>query len=84
MDEESGDLFHIGMGAYNGGEVFELVGTFLLGKISEIYNKINIELYRNDGLSSFRNKSGSQLEKIKNKLQRLFQEYDLEMTAESN
>ena len=31
-----------------------------------------------------RNKSGTQLEKIKKKLQRLFQEYDLVITAESN
>ena len=28
--------------------------------------------------------SGTQLEKIKKKLQRLFKEYDLEITAESN
>ena len=31
-----------------------------------------------------RNKSGTQLEKIKKKLQRLFKEYDLVITAESN
>ena len=30
------------------------------------------------------NKSGCQLEKIKKKLQRLFKEYDLEITAESD
>ena len=65
-------------------EVCELVGTFLLEKISEICNKSNRELYRDDGLSIFRNKSGPQLEKMKKKLQRLFKEYDLEVTAESN
>ena len=32
----------------------------------------------------FRNKSGTQFEKIKKELQRLFDEYDLEITAESN
>ena len=37
-----------------------------------------------DGLSIFRNKSGTQLEKMKKKLQRLFKEYDLEITGESN
>ena len=72
------------MGAYDGAEVCELVGTFLLEKISEICNKSNIGLYRDDGLSIFRNKSGTQLEKMKKKLQRLFKEYDLEITAESN
>ena len=72
------------MGAYDGAEVCELVGTFLLEKISEICNKSNIGLCRDDGLSIFRNKSGTQLEKMKKKLQRLFKEYDLEIAAESN
>ena len=72
------------MGAYDGDEVCKLVGTFLLEKISEICNKSSIGLYRDNGLSVFRSKSGTQLEKIKKKLQRLFKEYDLERTAESN
>ena len=50
------------MGAYDGAEVCENVGTFFLfEKISEICNKSNIGLYRDDGLSVFRNKSGTQL-----------------------
>ena len=72
------------MGGYDGAEVCELVGPFLLEKISEICNKSIIGLYRNDGLSIFRNRSVTQLEKMKKKLQRLFKEYDLEITAESN
>ena len=40
-------------------------------KISKIFNKGNIGLYRHDGLSMFRIKSGTQLEKIKKKLQTL-------------
>ena len=84
VDEKRGDLFDVAMGAYDGAEVCELVGTFLLEKISEICNEGDIGLYRDDGLAIFRNKSGTQLEKIKKKLQRLFKEYDLEITAESN
>ena len=41
-------------------------------------------LHRDDCLAVFRNKSGTQLEKIKQTLQRLFKEYDLEIIAESN
>ena len=58
----------------NDAEVCKLVGTFLLEKISEICNEGDIGLYRDDGLAVFRNKSGTQLEKIKKKLQRLFKE----------
>ena len=80
----TGGIFDVAMGAYDDAEVCELAGTFLLEKISEICNKNNIGLYRDDGLPSFRNKSGTQLEKMKKKLQRLFKAYDLEITAESN
>ena len=78
------DLFDVATGAYDGAEVCELVCTFLLEKISEICNESNIGLCRDDSLSLSRNKSGTQLEKIKKKLQRLFKEYDLEITAENN
>ena len=78
------DLFDVAMGIYDGAEVCELVGTFLLEKISEICNEGHIGLYRDDGLVIFRNKSGTQLEKIKTKLQRLFKVYNLEIAAESN
>ena len=82
--KKRGNIFDVAMGTYDCAEVCELVGSFLLEKISEICNKSNIGLYRDDGLSIFRNKSGTQLEKMKKKLQRLFKEYDLEITAESN
>ena len=72
------------MRVYDGAEVWEFVGTFLLEKLGEICNKSNIGLYRNECLSIFRNKSGTQLEKMKKKLQRLFKEEDLEITGESN
>ena len=51
-----GDLFDVGMRAYDGAEVCELVRTFLLEEISD---KSNVGLHRDDGLSIFRNKSGT-------------------------
>ena len=51
------------MGVYDGTEVCEVVGTFLLEKISEICNEGDIGLYKDDGLAIFRNTSGTQLEK---------------------
>ena len=65
MDEKRGDQFDVAMGTYDGAEVCELVGTFLLEKISKTCNKCDIGLYRDDGLAVFRNKSGTQLEKTK-------------------
>ena len=82
MKKES--LFDVTMGAYDGAEVCELVGTFLLDKISEIYEKNGIGLYRDYGLSVFKNKSGTQLERIKKNLQETFKDFGLELVAESN
>ena len=48
-------LFDVTMGAYDGVEVCELVGTFLLDKISVKYDKNSIGLYRNNVLSVFKN-----------------------------
>ena len=66
-------LFDVTMGAYDGAAVCELVGTFLLDKISEKYEKNRCRLYRDDGLSVFKNKSGTQLERIKKNLQKNIQ-----------
>ena len=61
-------LFDVKMGAYDDTEVCELVGKFLLDKICEKYEKNSIGLYHDDGLSVFKNKSGTQLERIKKNL----------------
>ena len=37
--KKSSNLFDVTMGAFDGAEVCELVGTFLLNKISQKYNK---------------------------------------------
>ena len=47
-------LFDVTIGAYDEAEVCELVG-FLLDKISVKYDKNNIGLYRDNGLSVFKN-----------------------------
>ena len=53
------------MGAYDGAEVCELVGIFILYQLSRECHKNNIGLYRDDGLAVFKNISGPQAEKIK-------------------
>ena len=63
--KREGNLFDVTMGAYDGAEVCELVGIFMLNKISEKYNKNDVGLYRDDGLAVFKNMSGSESERIK-------------------
>ena len=63
-------LFDVSMGAYVGAEVCELIGIFLLNLLGRQYDPKNIGLYRDDGLSIFKNCSGPQMEKIKKRLQK--------------
>ena len=51
------------MGSYDGAEVCELIGIFMLSLIGNIYNRNNMGLYRDDGLAVFKNISSPQSEK---------------------
>ena len=51
------------MGAYDGAEVCELLGIFLLNLLGRQYDTKNISLYRDNGLSIFKDCSGPQMEK---------------------
>ena len=53
------------MGAFDGAEVCEALGNFLLYQRLKNYNKKHIDLYRDDGLAIFKNDSGSKAEKLK-------------------
>ena len=82
--KREGNLFDVTMGAYDGAEVCELVGIFMLNKISEKYDKNDIGLYRDDGLAVFKNISGPESERIKKNFQSLFKKYGLEIKIECN
>ena len=72
------------MGSYDGAEVCELVGIYVLNIIANKYDKNNIGLYRDDGLAVFKNISGSKADKIKKDITKIFKEMDLRITIQTN
>ena len=72
--KKKGGLFDATMGAFDGAEVCEAVGKFLLYQFSKSYNKKDVGLYRDDGLAIFRNVSGR-------KNQKRYRKKDLKITA---
>ena len=82
--KKGSDLFHVSMGAYDGVDVWELTGIFLLNLLGQQYNAKNIGLYRVNGLSIFKNCSGLQMEKIKKRLQNVFKNNGLDVIIECN
>ena len=57
--------FDVTMGSYDGAEVWELSGIFMLSLIANKYNPNNIGLYRDDGLAIFQNTSSGNLNNLK-------------------
>ena len=74
------NTFDVTMGAYDGAEISELVGIFMLSLLSRMFSSNNIGLYRDDGLSVFRNISGRQAEKHKKTIQNIFKDKGLQKT----
>lgn len=82
--KKDGGLFDVTMGAYDGAEVCELVGTYMLHLIGERCNKSDIGLYRDDGLAIFKNCSGPQNERTKKFLQKVFKDRGLDIVIQCN
>ena len=66
-------LFDVTMGSYNGAEVCELVGLYILDRIRLECPDIKLGLYRDDGLGITNNLSGQDTENLRNKLFQIFE-----------
>ena len=80
--KKEGGLFDAIIGGFNGAEVCEPVGNFLLYQLSKNYDKKEIGLYRDNGLAISKNVSGSKAEKIKKDIQKLFKDNHLNITIQ--
>ena len=76
--------FDVTMGSYDGAEVCELVGLFILCGLGNTYGKECIVLYRDDGLVVFKNISGPQAERIRKDITSHFKNNGLNITIQTN
>jgi len=65
--KQSGGNFDVAMSSFDGAEVCELVGLFILDQLDNILRKENVGLYRDDGLAVLKNCSGTMMERTKKK-----------------
>ena len=70
------------MGAYDGADVCEIAGLFLLNNLANKCNKNSVSLYRDDGLVLFKNINGHRADKIRKEFHQLFQENRLTLEIE--
>ena len=75
--------FLIQIGSWDGAESTDLVGLYLLSKLSKLDKNIDVGLYRDDGLISSR-LTNRQTEKIKNQITKIFSDYGLKLEINAN
>ena len=84
MKKDKDGAFDVTMGCYDGAEVCELVGVFLLNKLAPLFGNNDLGLYRDDGLAALRNASGHSSDTARKNLTRIMKSYGLRITVQSN
>ena len=72
------------MGSYDGAEVCELVGLYLLDRLSSLISRDQIGLYRDDGLAVVYQPSGPKLDRLRKDIISLFKSEGLSITIDTN
>ena len=76
-------VFDVTMGSFDGAEVCELVGLFILNSLQERFGE-NVGLYRDDGLGVVNTQSGRLCDKERKELIRIFNDFGLKITVQTN
>ena len=63
--EDAEGCFDVTMGSYDGAEICELIGIYILPCLSTIIDENDCGLYRNDGLLVLRNAIGQQIHRVR-------------------
>ena len=84
VKKDNSSLFDVTIGSFDGAEVCELVGLYILDKLTTKYGKKHIGLYRDDGLAAFNTNSGPQMERIKKDITAIFKSFDLKIVIKTN
>ena len=83
--KKNNDLaFDVTMGSYDGAEVCELVGLYILPILREKLRNPNFGLYRDDGLGALHNLNAQDLDRKRKDIIEIFKKLGLKLTIETN
>ena len=68
--------FDVPMGCFDGAEVCELVGSFILTKLCDVLQRENVGLYWDDELATVKQMPGPELERKKKRLLKCLKSMD--------
>lgn len=81
---DTGNQFHVSMGAFDKAEVCKLVGLFILNQLEKNPDITGLGLYRDDGLPVMRSCSGSKADRIRKALIKIVHTCGLKITVQTN
>ena len=68
------------MACFDGAEVLELVGTYILNQLKDIFEQHSVGVYRDDDLAVVKGLSGSEIERIKKGIVKVFKDCGLKIS----
>ena len=81
--KREGEQFDVTMGSFDGAEICELVGLYILNLLSQRFEKDSIGLYRDDGLSALK-LNRRDADKARKFITEVFKQCDLKVTIETS
>ena len=72
------------MGSYDGAEICELVGIYILTRLATIIKKSDCGLYRDDGLVILRNVNGQQIDRTRKNIIKIFKDVGFSIDIEND
>ena len=84
VKKDGNEDFDVPMGCYDGAEIFELVGSFILNQLGSVIDKNDIGLYRDDSLGIFRGTSKPVIERKKKLIVKTFKQCGPAITTNCN
>ena len=76
-------LFDVTMGSFDGAQISDLVGLYILHKVKNDIPSLNFALYRDDGIAYHKKMRPQFVDKIRKKLHKVFGELNLKITVET-
>ena len=84
IKKEGSDSFDVTMGSYDGAEICEFVGLFILSELSTVLEKSEVGLYRDDGLAIVRNMSAQQADQLRKRIIKVFHDIGFDIEIQIN
>ena len=76
--------FDVTIGSYDGAEICELVGIYVINSLPTIIKKSDYGVYRDDGLVILHNVNGQQIDHIRKNIIKIFKDVGFSIDIETN